>query len=127
MLRTVLRPDTRKKIALFHGVRVSQDLGYMKEMLALQRVSPHFTYVPVVSRPQSEVVPWKGMSGHVQKAWESGELVKQWGFTPTPENTHVFLCGSPGMIESMVALLTKEGFAEHSRARPGQIHLERYW
>lgn len=127
MLRTALRPDTARKVALFHGVRASQDLGYMKEMLALERVSANFTYIPVVSRSQGEIVPWKGSTGYVQQVWESGELVKRWGFQPTPQNTHVFLCGSPGMIESMVTVLTREGFAEHSRARPGQIHLERYW
>ena len=127
MLRTYLRPESRRKIALLHGVRVSQDLGYMKEMLALQRVSPSFTYVPTVSRPENEIVPWKGKSGHVQHLWRSGELERTWGFKPTAGNTHVFLCGSPAMIESMVALLTQEGFAEHSRAHPGQIHLERYW
>lgn len=128
MLRTILGPKTRRKIALFHGVRVSQDLGYMKEMLAIQRLCPNFAYIPTVSRPQSEVVPWKGMTGYVQQAWESGVLKKRWGFGPTPDETHFFLCGSPGMIESMVKALSKDGFSEHTRARPnGQIHLERYW
>ena len=127
MLRTILRPGIQRKIALFHGVRVSQDLGYMKEMLALQRVAPNFTYIPAVSRPQNEIVPWTGKTGYVQQAWESGGLVDVWGFKATPADTHVFLCGSPGMIESMVTILTKDGFVEHTRAHPGQIHLERYW
>jgi ferredoxin--NADP+ reductase len=127
MLRTILGPDTKRKIALFHGVRVSQDLGYMKEMLALERRNPNFTYIPVISRPQNEVTAWKGRTGYVQQVWESGELKEKWGFAPKPENTHVFLCGSPGMIESVVKLLEKDGFAEHTRVHPGQIHLERYW
>jgi ferredoxin--NADP+ reductase len=128
MLRTILGPNTKRKIALFHGVRVSQDLGYMKELLAMQRVCPNFVYVPTVSRPQNEVVPWKGMTGYVQDVWESGLLKEKWGFAPTPGDTHFFLCGSPAMIEAMVKALAKDGFAEHTRAHPhGQIHLERYW
>jgi ferredoxin--NADP+ reductase len=127
MLRTILGPDTTKKIVLFHGVRVSQDLGYKDEMLALERSHPNFAYIPVISRPQQEAEPWNGKTGYVQHMWESGELKEKWGFAPTPENTHVFLCGSPGMIESVVKLLEKDGFAEHTRLRPGQIHLERYW
>jgi ferredoxin--NADP+ reductase len=128
MLRTILGPNMKRKIALFHGVRVSQDLGYMKEMLAIQRACPNFSYIPTVSRPQNEVVPWRGQTGHVQKVWESGVLKEKWGFAPAPDDTQFFLCGSPGMIESKVSVLSKDGFAEHTRAHPhGQIHLERYW
>jgi ferredoxin--NADP+ reductase len=128
MLRTILGPKTSRRIALFHGVRISQDLGYMKEMLALQRVFPNFSYVPTISRPQSEVAPWKGRTGYVQDVWQSGVLMERWGFSPTPADTHFFLCGSPGMIESMLKVLAKDGFAEHTRAHPtGQVHLERYW
>jgi ferredoxin--NADP+ reductase len=127
MLRTSLRRETTRRFALFHGVRVSQDLGYKEELLALERVSRNLSYVPIVSRPQNELVPWTGRTGYVQEVWESGVLEKTWGFKPTPDNTHIFLCGSPEMVESMVTLLDREGFAERSRARPGQIHLERYW
>jgi ferredoxin--NADP+ reductase len=128
MLRTILGPKTTRNIALLHGVRVSQDLGYMKELMAMQRVCPNFTYVPTISRPQNEVTPWRGRTGYVQDVWESGVLKESWGFSPAPENTHFFLCGSPGMIESMVKLLSKDGFTEHTRAHPtGNVHLERYW
>ena len=50
-----------------------------------------------------------------------------WGTAITSENTHVFLCGSPGMIEDMLGILAQEGFREHSRRTPGQVHLEKYW
>lgn len=127
MLRTILRPETKRKIALFHGVRNSQDLGYMKEILTMERVSENFTYIPTVSRPKTEIVPWHGQTGYVQEIWESRVLNDRWGFEPTPENTHVYLCGSPGMIDSLVDTLGKDGFVEHTRTTPGQIHLERYW
>ncbi|MCH8043357.1 MAG: hypothetical protein IID44_06520 [Planctomycetes bacterium] len=31
------------------------------------------------------------------------------------------------MIENMVQLLSRQGFREHSKQSPGQIHVERYW
>ncbi|UCG50672.1 MAG: ferredoxin--NADP reductase [Candidatus Latescibacterota bacterium] len=127
MLRTILKPDIKRRIALLHGVRTSQDLGFMKEMLAMQRVSPHFTYIPTISRPKNEIVTWTGRTGYVQQIWESRALSDIWGFDPAPENTHIFLSGSPAMIESMVDHLGRDGFTEHTRTNPGHIHLEKYW
>ena len=31
------------------------------------------------------------------------------------------------MIDAMTALLASEGFREHTRGRPGEIHVEKYW
>lgn len=126
MLQTYLRPGERR-LALFHGVRESIDLGYRSEMTTMETICPNFSYHPVISRPASEKIPWKGMTGHVQALWEAQVLEKKWGFKPTPQNTHVFLCGSPAMIESMIELLGREGFSEHKKTAPGQIHVERYW
>jgi ferredoxin--NADP+ reductase len=49
------------------------------------------------------------------------------GSQPTPENTHVLLCGNPSMIEGMIESLGKEGFEESTKQNPGQIHAEKYW
>ena len=49
------------------------------------------------------------------------------GKHPLPDDTHVFLCGNPAMCKDMKALLEAEGFVEHSRKTPGQIHVELYW
>ncbi len=34
---------------------------------------------------------------------------------------------NPEMIESMTALLVRDGYAESTPSKPGQIHVERYW
>jgi hypothetical protein len=31
------------------------------------------------------------------------------------------------MIQNMVPVLEAEGFREHSKKNPGQIHMEKYW
>ena len=84
-------------------------------------------YLPVVSRPADEPTPWEGATGHVQEVWKGRAVEEAWGRRPTPEDTHVFLSGSPHMIDDMAALLAEEGYREHSDRGPGQIHIERYW
>jgi ferredoxin--NADP+ reductase len=115
--------------AVFHGVRHSHALGYRSELQALQYRHPNFSYVPVISRPQGEPVPWRGPTGYVQQVWKDGWLEQLWGFRPTPQNTHVLICGNPAMLDMMVEQLATEGFSEfHHRKNPGgQIHLEKYW
>jgi ferredoxin--NADP+ reductase len=127
MLTTHLGLLTQRRVALIHGVRHSWDLGYRSMLLAMEHLRTNFTYIPVVSRPAHEPVPWRGAIGHVQDAWRAGILERRWGAHPSPEDTHVFLCGSPEMIDDMVALLAVDGFAEIQGKKPGQIHVERYW
>ncbi len=127
MLGSHLNLAIDRKVALIHGVRHSSDLGYRSTLMAMQHLRSAFTYLPVVSRPSLEPVPWTGAVGHVQDVWKSHELEKAWGSRPTPEDTHVFLCGSPLMVRSMTDFLTQDGFAEHSQRSPGQIHSEKYW
>ena len=127
MLSTHLRFPPQRRVALIHGVRHSWDLGYRSILMAMQHLRTNLTYIPVVSRPKEEPVPWKGATGHVQDVWKSGAIEKAWGSRPGPENTHVFMCGSPQMSESMIALLAQEGFKEDTKNEPGQIHVEKYW
>jgi ferredoxin--NADP+ reductase len=127
MLSTHLGFPAQHRVALIHGVRHSWDLGYRSILMAMEHLRTNFTYLPVVSRPKEEPVPWKGATGHVQDVWQSGVIEKAWGSRPGPENTHLFMCGSPHMSESMLALLAQEGFKEDRKNEPGQIHVEKYW
>jgi ferredoxin--NADP+ reductase len=126
MLGTELRCGSEQRFAVVHGARHSWDLGYRSELMTLQHLCANLTYVPTVSRPQDEPVPWNGHTGHVQDLWAKGVVAETWGFHPTPANTHVFVCGSPAMTEEMLQLLIKEGFREHSQKVPGEIHVERF-
>jgi ferredoxin--NADP+ reductase len=127
MLSTHLKFPPQRRVALIHGVRHSWDLGYRSILMAMENLRTNLTYIPVVSRPNEEPVPWKGATGHVQDVWKSGAIEKAWGLRPGPENTHVFMCGSPQMSESMIAILVREGFKEDTKNEPGQIHVEKYW
>ena len=128
MLRGELLSDApRRHVAVLLGARHSWDLGYRGELIAMERLSPGFSYLPVISRPDEEHQTWPGRTGYVQDLWRAGALAELWGFAPAPAHTHVLLCGNPGMIEAMSAMLLAEGYRQHSRREPGQLHVERYW
>jgi len=126
MIRTEAAEERRHRFAVIHGARHSWDLGYHEQLTTLDRLSKTFLYVPIISEPKDEPVPWRGHTGFVQHLWTSGVITEAWGFKPAPDNTHVFLCGNPYMIDDMLEILEGEGFREHTADQPGQIHLERY-
>ncbi len=127
MLRTHLNDTRWQRVAVLHGARHSWDLAYRDELAAMSRMLPNFVYLPIISRPQMEHEPWTGHTGYAQDLWTRGILETQWGCRPAAGNTHVFLCGNPAMIDTMLELLARENFREHTRKEPGQVHLERYW
>ena len=128
MIRTELSHGLKRRFAVFHGAYHSYDLGYHSELSLLAAVSASFTYLPTLSHAHEEPVQWKGHQGFVQKLWTDGVLEKAWGFRPTPDNTHVFLCGNPFMIDEMIGILLAEGFEKYSAKAPGgQIHSEQFF
>ncbi len=127
MLRTHLVCGGDRKFGIIHGARHSWDLGYRSELITLKHMCSNVTYIPIISRPKEEVTPWGGLHGYVQDAWESSALEESWGEKPIPDNTHIFLCGGPAMIETLVSKLESVGFVEHTKKSPGNIHVERYW
>jgi ferredoxin--NADP+ reductase len=127
MLRDDLPCNADRKYVIVHGARHSWDLGYRSELNTIANVCKNFTYIPAITRPDGEHIPWGGESGYIQQLWENKVIHTKADLDPTPENTHIFLCGNPSMIDTMVDTLALEGFAEHSKKSPGQVHLERYW
>jgi ferredoxin--NADP+ reductase len=127
MLRTMLPTEGSRRVAVILGARHSWDLGYHAELTTMERLCPDFLYLPTISRPEEEVVPWSGRTGYVLDLWCAGLISGTWGFQPNPDNTAVYLCGNPKMIDDMCDFLTAEGFREHTRKEPGDIFIERYW
>lgn len=124
MLRTnLLGPGTRK-IAVIHGAANSWDLGYKSELMLLQNISDRFTYLPTIIDVEKEPVQWNGDTRFVQDMWADGVVERAWGLKPQPDNTHIFLCGNPKMVQSMFDVLGEQGFTEHKKRTPGQIHVE---
>jgi ferredoxin--NADP+ reductase len=127
MLSSELRCGGPRHYAVLHGAYHSWDLGYRSELMNLQHLCRNFAYFATIDHPEEEPVPWAGYVGWVQELWKKRLVQKAWGFEPTLEDTHIFLCGAPAMIEDMVGILGNEGYIEYNSARKrGEIHIERY-
>lgn len=119
MLRTQLTCGTPTHFGVLHGARHSWDLGYRSELMTLRQLCSNFSYLPTISRPQSEAVEWNGHSGYLQDLWRSRALADEWGFEPSPETTDIFICGNPAMVDGMVAILGDEGYVEQQPPAAG--------
>lgn len=128
MVRSSFSCSLIYKFAVIHGVRHSPDLGYREEFIHHEKECPNFHYFPIISRPGDESTSWDGLSGYVQDVIEKGLLEEAFGNKINPENTHVFMCGAPAMIEHNVALFKKLGFTEWAKNNlSGNIHFEKFW
>ena len=127
MIRSEFVTNPDRRFVLLHGARHSWDLGYRGELETLDQYFDNFTYAPAISRPGEEREGWNGFTGHVQDLWKNNVAQEACGCDLNPDNTHIFLCGSPDMVEEMVTLLATQGFCEHKKNDPGQVHAERYW
>ena len=124
MLRSNALQKDHTNLAVIHGAANSWDLGYSSELTLIESMSDKFKYIPTILMPEKEPAGWHGETRLVEEIWKDGTMEKIWGFKPMPDNTHIFLCGNPGMTEAMVQILHQDGFVEHARKSSGQIHIE---
>ncbi len=127
MIRTFIQPGDSRNLTIVHGARHSWDLGYSSELSTLNNLLPNFHYIPSITSPEEEVITWSGNVGRIQEIWNSGITDANWDSKASPDNTHIFLCGNPAMVEDMVKILATQGYPEHTKKKPGLVHLERYW
>jgi ferredoxin--NADP+ reductase len=125
MIRTDILKKQRK-ITVIHGATNSWDLGYSSELRLMESMFDNFSYIPTILEPEKEPTQWTGETDFVQNILKRGEVEKIWGHELKPNNTHIFLCGNPNMIDSVVEVMGEKGFTEHSRRNPGQIHVEKF-
>lgn len=106
-------------ITLLHGVRYETDLAYSKELRGYESLHSNFRYIATISRAGEH---WHGNRGYV------GRFLLDETVPVSVENTHVFMCGNPAMIDENEDFLIKKGFSVYSKRNPtGNIHHEKYW
>ena len=127
---SMLRSNALKrkaKLMVIQGASNSWDLGYSSELQLLASMFDNFSYYPTITMPEKEPAGWSGDTRWIEDIWKDQVVQKELGFNPTPENSHVFLCGNPNMIKSMQELLAEQGFKQHKTKEPGQIHSEEFF
>ena len=101
---------------ILQGASYQHEFTYRCELEALAKEHPDvITYVPTVSRPNDERnVGWQGVTGRVNTITE--DWIEKWGLSP--EDTLVYACGHPGMIEDLKERLEPRGY---------RVKEERFW
>jgi NAD(P)H-flavin reductase len=117
IVRDYLRQNRQgNRFYMLHGASYGDEFTYKDEMEELARKHPELlTYIPTVSRPdEARNKGWTGETGRVNQIVERyvGELAL------APEDTIVYVCGHPGMIEDVKGQLRPRGF---------QVEEERFW
>jgi ferredoxin--NADP+ reductase len=95
------------RLYLLEGASRSWELGYSEELGKLCREVPWLTYAPTISRPWEDKA-WNGETGRVDDVFR--KYADMWNLTP--ENTRVYLCGHPGMIEGVKGIASRRGWQE---------------
>ena len=90
------------------GASYQDELTYDKELVDLAAKHPQLIeFVPTVSRPNEERnAGWRGAKGRVNAIVEK-YLDK---FNPPQDDTMIYACGHPGMIEDVKARITPKGW-----------------
>jgi ferredoxin--NADP+ reductase len=104
------------QLVVLHAASRSWEFAYRDELEALALEFPWFKYLPVVSRPWEDP-GWKGEVGRVEDILRKyiDELKLE------PEQTTVYLCGHPQMVENGKGILRRRGFPKEF------IRREVYW
>ena len=101
---------------MLQGASYDDEFAYREEMEEMASSRPDVVvYVPTVSRPNEDRnAGWTGARGRVNAIVE--EYVDRFGLSP--DDTMVYACGHPGMIEDVKDRLGPRGF---------HVMEERYW
>ncbi len=98
-------PD--KDIWYFFGARTTRDMFYLDELRQLAREWPRFHFVPALSEPKPEE-RWEGDIGLITDVLD--RYIKD--RVARDKGLEGYLCGSPGMINACIAVMTKNDIAE---------------
>ena len=90
------------------GASYWDELTYDKDLSDLAAKHPDYIhFVPTISRPDEERnAGWEGARGRVNNIVE--EYLQR--FDPPQDDTQIYACGHPGMIEDVKAKVTPEGW-----------------
>jgi len=100
LLHHIANNRIKRKGVFFFGVRSLKDMFMLKEMQAFEKTIPEFRFIPGLSQPEEDD-NWRGRQGRVTK------LLKEYLQEQSDaSNYEAYLCGSPGMIDASIAVLS---------------------
>ncbi len=95
--------NINRRARFYFGARTPEDLFLLDEMKEFEETLYDFEFIPTLSRALDEH-NWTGERGRVNVALDK--------HIKSPEDKEAYLCGSPGMIDTVVELLREKGIVE---------------
>jgi Na+-transporting NADH:ubiquinone oxidoreductase subunit F len=93
----------KRKTRYFFGARTTKDLFLLDEMKQLESDLHDFQFIPALSEPQEDE-NWEGETGLITDVLDK--------HMTSGDNIEAYLCGSPGMIDACIRVLTNNGVPE---------------
>jgi Na+-transporting NADH:ubiquinone oxidoreductase subunit F len=103
LLQDMREKKVTRPIRYFFGALTQRDLFLTDELRVLERDFPDFQFIPALSNEPADS-DWKGERGLIT------EVVAR--HVPDCSNKEAYLCGSPGMINACVKVLSSCGIPE---------------
>ncbi len=105
ILKTLKSDGMKRKVKYFFGARSKRDLYYTEEFQKLAEEYPNFEYIPALSEPKEED-NWTGEVGLIT------DVVDR--HTKDLSEAEGYLCGSPGMINACIKVLSNHDMKEEN-------------
>ena len=106
LLEQVSECGFQRRVVFVFGARTRDDLYCLDDMRRIkERGKGQFDFVPVLSR-EPEGSDWSGLRGNCT------DILSYDGFDIP--NSHAYLCGPPGMIDSAIDALTRGGMSQEN-------------
>ncbi len=102
MLYDIAENPINRPITYLFGAVTIKDIFYVEEMKKLEERIPNFRFVPALSNPSPED-NWEGETGLITLPLDNYLKDRD------NEGAQAYMCGSPGMINACVGVLTKNG------------------
>lgn len=146
MTAQLLKQGHQGHIASLTCTRFRADSGYLPEQTLLNELRPNYRYRLYTTREPYNLDPahpdYVGKQ-YLQDLFQQNRFAEEFGWTPHPDNTHVYLCGNPDMIgiprknkegelefphpTGLLELLHQQGFQINPQHPEVNVHYEKYW
>lgn len=105
ILHHMKNSGSKRKAVFYFGANRVNEMFMIDEMLEFERELADFEFVPVIASPEHGV-QWSGEVGLVTDAVRRG--------VENAAASEAYLCGSPGMIDASIAVLTEMGMPQEN-------------
>jgi Na+-transporting NADH:ubiquinone oxidoreductase subunit F len=103
ILSAMAEKGSNRKATYFFGAVSKRDLFLVEEMQELEKKLPNFKYVAALSGPKPED-KWDGETGLITEVLDR--------HLSSGDNVEAYLCGSPGMIDASIKVLSGKGIPQ---------------